>query len=49
MVAKNTEDIKIIKMDLHIVKNDLKEKVGRDEIKILEKRILLLERKLQRA
>jgi len=49
MVTKNTEDIEMIKMDLHIVKNDLKEKVGRDEIKILEKRILLLERKLQRA
>jgi len=49
MVAKNTEDIEIMKLDLHIIKNDLKEKVGRDEIKALEKRIFLLEKKLQRA
>lgn len=49
MVAKNTEYIEVMKMDLHIVKNDLKEKVDRDEIRILEKRIILLEKKLQRA
>lgn len=48
MVAKNTEDIEMIKMDLHIIKNDLKEKAGRDEVRILEKRIMFLEKKLQR-
>lgn len=48
MVARNTEDIEIIKMDTGIIKNDIKEKVGRDELKTLEKRVALLEKKLQR-
>ena len=46
MVAKNTEDIEIMKMDLHIIKNELKEKVSRDEFRILEKRLLFVEKKL---
>ena len=49
MVAKNTEDIEIIKMDLHVIKDDLKEKVNREEFKIFEKRLELLEKKLQKA
>jgi len=49
MVAKNTEDIEVIKMDLHLIKNDLKEKVGRDEFKILERRVDLVEKKLRAA
>jgi len=48
MVAKNTEDIEIIKMDISIIKNNLKEKVDRDEFIALEKRLHLLEKKLQR-
>ena len=49
MVAKNTEDIELARMDLHIIKNDLKEKAARDEVKVLEKRVSLLEKKLQKA
>jgi len=49
MVAKNTEDIEVIKMDISIIRNDLKEKVDRDEFVALEKRLHLLEKKLQRA
>lgn len=49
MVAKNTEDIEMTRIDIHIIKGDLKQKVGRDEFSVLEKRVALLERKLQRA
>ena len=49
MVAKNTEDIEIMKGDLNIIKYDLKEKVSREEFKIIEKRVELLEKKFQRA
>ena len=49
MVAKNTEDIEVIKMDISIIRNDLKDKVDRDEFVALEKRLHLLEKKLQRA
>ena len=49
MVAKNTEDIEVIKMDIHIIKDDLKEKVGREEFRVLEKRLGLLEKKFQRV
>ncbi|MFH1838106.1 MAG: hypothetical protein ABH808_01245 [Candidatus Kuenenbacteria bacterium] len=45
MVVKNTEDIEMIKMDIHIIKNDLKEKATRDELNVLEKRIMFLEKK----
>lgn len=45
MVVKNTEDIEIMKMDLHIIKDDLKEKVDRYELKALERRIEILEKK----
>jgi len=49
MVAKNTEDFEIIKMDLHIIKDDLTEKISREEFKIIEKRIDLLEKRFQKA
>jgi len=49
MVAKNTEDIEVIKMNLHIIKDDLKEKISREEFKIFEKRLELLEKKLQKT
>ncbi len=49
MVAINTENIEIMKTDLHIIKNDLKDKTDRDELRALEKRVLSLERKLARA
>lgn len=49
MVAKNTEDIEMIKMDMSIIKSDLKEKVDRDEFIALERRLFLLERKMQRT
>ena len=48
MVARNTEDIEVIKMDLHIVRSDLKEKVGRDEFALLENRISKLEKTAHR-
>ena len=51
MVAKNTEDIELIKTDIEIMKadraiirRDLKEKVGRDELAVLEARVAVLER-----
>ena len=49
MVAKNTEDLEIIRMDLHIIKDDLIEKISREEFKIIEKRIDLLEKRFQKA
>lgn len=48
MVVRNTEDIEIIKMNIGIIKSDLKEKVDRDEFVALEKRLYLLEKKVQR-
>ena len=49
MVAKNTEDIEIMGMDLHVIKDDLIEKISREEFKIIEKRVDLLEKKFQKA
>lgn len=49
MVAKNTEDIEIIKADIQVIKNELKRKVDRDEFAVLEKRVLFLEKKIARA
>jgi len=45
-VGSNAETLEIIKMDLDFIKNELKEKISRDEFIILEKRISLLENKL---
>ena len=50
MVEKNTEDIEMIKIDidvmkaeLAIIRRDLKEKAGRDELAVLEARVAKLE------
>lgn len=39
-------DIGIIKVDIEFIKNELKQKVGRDEFAVLEKRVSMLEAKL---
>ncbi len=44
-VTANTETLDIIKLDIEIIKNDLKQKVSRDEFVILEKRVSMLETK----
>ena len=49
MAAKNTEDIEIMGMDLHIIKDDLTEKISRADFKTIEKRVDLLEKKFQKA
>lgn len=36
-------------MDLHIIKDELKEKICREEFLVLEKRIDLFERKFQKV
>ena len=46
MVAKNTEDIQIMKMDIQFIKQELKHKVDRDEFEALEKRMGILEAKV---
>lgn len=49
MVAKNTEDLEIMKMDLHIIKDDLTEKISREEFKVIQKRVDLLEKRFQKT
>ncbi len=44
-VAGNTETLEIIKLDIEVIKNDLKQKVSREEFVILEKRVSALEAK----
>ena len=44
LVAKNTEDIEEIKLEMHIIRGDLKGKMGRDEYSVLEQRISKLEK-----
>ena len=51
MVTKNTEaiewirmDMEIMKADMAIIRRDLKEKAGRDELAVLEARVAMLER-----
>ena len=46
MVAKNAENIEIIKMDIQFIKQALKHKVDLEEFENLEKRVLFLEKKL---
>lgn len=43
MVAKNTEDIETIKMNIEFIKSGLKKKVDIDEFSALERRVSLLE------
>lgn len=44
-VATNTETLEIIKLNIEFIKNDLKQKVDRDEFIVLEKRVSMLEAK----
>lgn len=44
MVARNTEDIEVIKTDIEMMKNMLRKKVDAEEFASLEKRVLILER-----
>lgn len=45
MVARNAEDIEIIKMNLEFIKTGLKKKVDLDEFAALERRVALLEKR----
>ena len=49
MVAKNTEDIEVIKMDTESIKQMLRRKVDMEEFEMLEKRVGALEGKLRGA
>ena len=49
MIGSMAADIEIIKSDVEFIKNSLKKKVDIDEFAFLEKRVSLLERKLQRV
>ena len=48
MVAKNTEDIETIKLELQVIRHDLKEKVSRDEFALLEHRVTKVEKMVHR-
>src|SRR3989344_9417320 len=43
MVGAIKEDVEVIKMDIETIKHDLKNKIGRDEFSVLERRVALLE------
>lgn len=45
IVEKNTEDIEIIKLNVELIRNDLKTKVEKEEFLALEKRVSALEQK----
>ena len=45
---KIDETLEIIKIDIEFIKNELKQKVGRDEFAVLEKRVSMLEAKLNK-
>ena len=47
-VSEIKDDIGIIKVDIEFIKNELKQKVSRDEFVVLEKRVSMLEAKLNR-
>ncbi len=44
MVAKNTEDIEIIKIDMESIKHTLRRKTDIDDLATLERRVTLLEK-----
>lgn len=48
-VEKIEKDIEIMKSDISFIKNELKQKVDRDEFVALEKRLILLENKFKRV
>jgi len=45
---KIDETLEIIKLDIEFIKNELKQKVSRDEFAALEKRVSILEAKLKK-
>jgi peptidoglycan hydrolase CwlO-like protein len=45
---KIDETLETIKLDIEFIKNDLKQKVARDEFAVLERRVSLLEGKLNK-
>ena len=45
-VSKNTENIEIIKSDISFIKGELKQKADLEEFRNLEKRVILLEKRL---
>jgi DNA-binding ferritin-like protein len=45
---KIEDTLEVIKLDIEFIKNELKQKVGRDEFAALEKRVSLLEAKLNK-
>ena len=47
-VGANTETLETVKLNVEFIKNELKQKVARDEFAILERRVSLLEGKLNR-
>ena len=49
MIAKNAVNIEIIKSDIQFIKQELGHKVGRDEFETLEKRVMFLEKKLNKV
>jgi len=49
MVAKNTENIEIMKVDINFIKGGLKKKVDFEEFEALGKRVAILEAKLQQG
>lgn len=46
MTGRLTEDMSFVKDELRIIKNELKEKAGKGKFSILEKRVLILEKKM---
>src|SRR3989344_2283624 len=49
MTVKNTEDIEIIKSDIEFIKSGFKKKVDLEEFEHLERRVVLLEKKVSRV
>lgn len=49
MVARNAENIEIIKSDIQFIKQELKQKADIEEFRSLEKRVMFLERKFNRT
>lgn len=45
-VKKSSETLEVIKLDIEFIKNELKQKISRDEFAFLEKRVSMLEGKV---
>lgn len=46
-VDRIDEDMQVVKAEVAMIRHELKEKVGRDEFKLLEQRVLRLEKSAQ--